>query len=123
MNGEDEAREERIIMEAVVDAYGPEERAMGWYYYLKDKILFPFAAVCIAVNKRTPLELGEQVMVEEMSGEDLCESDMYVDILWKDKILAVPLSQLKPLDVDDVDEDTVEAVGDWHYWKKQRYRF
>jgi hypothetical protein len=30
----DEEREERITMEAVVDAYGPEEQAMGWYYYL-----------------------------------------------------------------------------------------
>jgi hypothetical protein len=30
----DEAREERITMEAVVDAYGEDEQAMGWYYYL-----------------------------------------------------------------------------------------
>ena len=27
----DEEREERISMEIVVDAYGPEEQAMGWY--------------------------------------------------------------------------------------------
>jgi len=40
--GEDAVREERILMEVVVDAYGTEERAMGWYYYLADKILFPF---------------------------------------------------------------------------------
>jgi Calcium binding len=37
-------REERIENEIVVDAYGPEERAMGWYYYLEDKIHFPFQA-------------------------------------------------------------------------------
>ena len=30
----DEVRENRIIMEIVVDAYGSEEQAMGWYYYL-----------------------------------------------------------------------------------------
>ena len=29
-----EARERRITMEAVVDAYNEEERAIGWYYYL-----------------------------------------------------------------------------------------
>ena len=40
--GEDAVREERILMEVVFDAYGTEERAMGWYYYLADKILFPF---------------------------------------------------------------------------------
>ena len=32
----DEAREERIHMEIIVDAYGPEEQAMGWYNYLDD---------------------------------------------------------------------------------------
>jgi hypothetical protein len=26
--------EECIQMEVVVDAYGPEEQAMGWYHYL-----------------------------------------------------------------------------------------
>jgi hypothetical protein len=44
----DPTREERIDNEAVVDAYGPEERAMGWYYYLENKIRFPFRATCIA---------------------------------------------------------------------------
>ena len=70
MSKEDAIREERIRMEVVVDAYGTEERAMGWYYYLADKITFPFAAECIATDKRTPLELGEQVTVEQMSGEN-----------------------------------------------------
>jgi hypothetical protein len=40
----DPVREERIHNEVVVDAYGPEEQAMGWYYYLDDKIRFPFRA-------------------------------------------------------------------------------
>ena len=35
-------REDRIQNEVVVDAYGPEEQAMGWYYYLDDKLRFPF---------------------------------------------------------------------------------
>jgi hypothetical protein len=29
----DSKREHRIAMEIIVDAYGPEEQAMGWYYY------------------------------------------------------------------------------------------
>ena len=36
----DAVREDRIHMDAVVDAYGPEEQAMGWYYYLDDKTVF-----------------------------------------------------------------------------------
>jgi hypothetical protein len=120
MSEEDAAREERIDMEVVVDAYDSEERAMGWYYYLDDTISFPFSAECIAVNKRTPLELGEQVTVLQMSGGDSCDHDMYVDISWKDKTLSVPLSQLNPLDAD---ENSIEAIGDWHYWLEQGYTF
>lgn len=39
-------RDARIINEIIVDAYGPGERAMGWYYYLEDKLLVPFKARC-----------------------------------------------------------------------------
>jgi len=39
-------REQQITMEAVVDAYDSSERAMGWYYYLHDKMKVPFKARC-----------------------------------------------------------------------------
>jgi hypothetical protein len=44
----DEEREERIHMEIIVDAYGPEEQAAGWYNYLSDTLQFPFSARCVA---------------------------------------------------------------------------
>jgi hypothetical protein len=28
-------------MEIIVDAYGGEEQALGWYYYLDDRFSFP----------------------------------------------------------------------------------
>jgi hypothetical protein len=34
---EDKDREERIVMEIVVDAYDETERALGWYYYLAER--------------------------------------------------------------------------------------
>jgi hypothetical protein len=37
----DPVREDRIHNEAIVDANGPEEQVMGWYYCLDDKIRFP----------------------------------------------------------------------------------
>jgi len=37
----DLVREERIHNEAIVDASGPEERAMGWYYFWKTGCGFP----------------------------------------------------------------------------------
>ena len=50
----DEEREQRISMEIVVDAYGPEEQAMGWYYSLKDRLGFPFLARCVAERAISP---------------------------------------------------------------------
>ena len=55
------SREERIDYEIVVDAYGPEERAMGWYYYLEDKLCFPFRAKCTVSQVVSPLKKGETV--------------------------------------------------------------
>ena len=41
----DEVREERIRMEVIVDTYNNEdERALGWYYYLQDRLSEPIRA-------------------------------------------------------------------------------
>ena len=116
----DDIREERITMEIVVDAYDEEERAMGWASYLEDKISFPFSAECIASDTRSPLIVGEQINVSRMIQEANGSQDMYVEISWNSRTFAVPLAQLRPLDAD---EDTVEAISDWHYWKARGYLF
>jgi len=49
---------------------------------------------------------------------------MYVEISWNDRMFSVPLAQLKPIISDeDEDEDTIEAINDWHYWKEKGYQF
>lgn len=116
----DPIREDRIHNEAIVDAYGPEKQAMGWYYYLEDKIRFPFQAKCIASKVVSPLRKGESVEVRRMAPEDTCTSDMLVLIHWQGRSMAVPLSQLAPVNAD---ESTVQAIGDWHYWVAQGYLF
>ena len=74
----DDEREERIDMEIIVDAYGPEERAMGWYNHLNDNMEFPFKAQCIATRSTSPLEVGDEVEVLEngfggrMRTRDVC---------------------------------------------------
>jgi hypothetical protein len=105
-------REERIRNEAIVDA-GPDEQAMSWYYHLESKISFPFRATCLAANAVSPLRKGETTEVLRMAAEDACEHDMLVQIRWQGRKMAVPLSQLDPIDAD---ETTQEAIGDWHYW-------
>ena len=117
---EDDVREHRIHMEVVVDAYGEEERAMGWYYYLDDTLAFPFQAMCIAERRSSPLQPGEVVQVTGMAPEEDCEHDMLVDVQWQRRRLAVPLSQLESVSVD---EATQEAIGDWHYWVARGYEF
>jgi hypothetical protein len=113
-------REERIRNEAIVDAHGPEEQAMGWYYYLENKLRFPFQAKCIAAKVVSPLRKGETVEVRRMAPEDACTGHMLVLIRWQSRNLAVPLAQLADIDAD---ESTSEAIGDWHYWVAQGYCF
>ena len=115
----DEEREHRIEMEAIVDAYGPEEQALGWYCYLDDKITFPFTARCIEERRISPLKMGEQVTVTGMASEDDCMHEMFVEIEWQGRSLGVPLFQLEPVKVDD---STLEAIADWHYWGKRGYQ-
>ncbi len=116
----DAVREERIQNEIVVDAYGPEEQAMGWYYYLEGKIRFPFQATCIVAKAVSPLLKGETVEVQGMAPEEACGSDMLVLIKWQGRTIAVPLSQLQAMKGN---KTTDEAITDWHYWVGQGYCF
>ncbi|HEY9620778.1 MAG TPA: calcium-binding protein [Crinalium sp.] len=119
-SGRDEEREERITMEIVVDAYGPEEQAMGWYYYLQDTLQFPFTAVCVSKRRISPLKTGATVKVVDMAPEDECEREMFVEIEWEGDRLGVPLIQLE---APKADAETQQAIADWHYWVNQGYEF
>jgi hypothetical protein len=117
----DEAREDRITMEIVVDAYDEGERAVGWYCYLEDKLQFPFLTRCIGERAISPLRVGDEVEVVGMAPEGECLREMFVETPWEHKrTLAVPLSQLK---VVHGDEETTQAVEDWHYWVAMGYQF
>jgi len=113
----DPVREDRIHNEAIVDA-GPEEQALSWYYYLEDKIRFPFQAKCLAAKVVSPLRKGETVEVMRMAPDDACEHNMFVLVRWQGRKMTVPLAQLTAIDPD---ESTAEAIGDWHYWVAQGY--
>jgi|SRR5580700_10685685 hypothetical protein len=116
----DPLREARIENEIVVDAYGPQEQAMGWYCYLESNLSFPFRARCIKSNVLSPLQKGEIVEACRMAAEDVCSSDMLVLVRWQGHSMALPLSQLAALEAD---ETTGLAIGDWHYWVARGYRF
>ncbi|MGB3638906.1 MAG: calcium-binding protein [Rivularia sp. (in: cyanobacteria)] len=116
----DKNREKRIDMEVVVDAYNEDERAMGWYYYLEDKLQFPFKARW--VNRQRPQ--GKEIEVVEMSPEDECMRSMFVEVRYRegevDDIFSARLEDIHPIEVD---EETAEAIVDWHYWIDMGYEF
>jgi Calcium binding len=114
----DDEREERIRMEIIADAYGPEEQALGWYNYLADTLHFPFTVHCVALRAISPLEPGDELDVVGIAPEEECRHEMFVMTRWRPHELAVPLMQLEGIHVD---EETQQAIEDWRYWVNQGY--
>ncbi len=100
-------------MEILVDAYSPEERAMGWYCHLDSTLHFPFLANCVSERMVSPLHVGDEVEAIGMPPDIECMHEMFVRIRWEKRGLAVPLAQLQPIHAD---AQTREAVEDWQYW-------
>lgn len=94
---------------------------MSWYYYLQNHLQFPFTAVCIAKRAISPLHVKDEIEVVGMPGEEACRREMFVTIRWEKEGLAVPLSQLKPIAATE--EQTKQAVVDWHYWVQMGYEY
>ena len=59
------------------------------------------------------LQVGDEVEVVGMASDKECQHEMFVRIRWERDTLAVPLSQLEG---GAVDEQTRQAIDDWHYW-------
>ena len=114
----DEQREQRIAMEIIADANGPEEQAMGWYTYLEENLEFPFLTRCIRERAISPLCVGDEVEVIGLGPQEECAHEMFVLTRWDPHDLAVPLSQLE---ATVADEQTIQAVEDWQYWVQQGY--
>jgi hypothetical protein len=113
-------RERRIKQEIVADAHDAEERAMGWYSYLEERLRFPFPGKCIAARAISPLGKGQEAEAVGLAPAGECEHEMFVMITWEDRTLAVPLAQLE---ATHADKTTRQAVEDWHYWVEQGYEF
>jgi hypothetical protein len=110
--------DQRLSLEIIPDAYGPEEQALSWYYYLEEHLQFPFQARCVTERPTSPLSAGAKVEVVGMPGEEVCEHDMFVNVRWHQRVIAVPLAQLAGVAVDD---GTLQAIQDWHTWIDRGY--
>jgi len=107
-------------MEAVVDAHDEDERAVGWSSYLEDRISFPFLGRCIVRRRTNTVKKGETVQVIGIANPEECAIEIFVTTTWNGEELDLPLSQIFP---EDVDEESEEAIGDWHYWVGRGYVF
>ena len=120
--GRDDDREERITMEIIMDAYNESEASTGWYCYLENTLAFPFEGECVKSRKMSPLKPRERVTVLGMLDDDEGDGlgEMMVEATWRDCTMGIPLAQIKGIGVD---EKTVEAIADWHYWVAQGRQF
>ena len=55
-----------------------------------------------------------------MAPGDVCSADMLVLIRWQSPTMAVPLSQLVGVNVE---ESTAEGIANWHYRLAKGYCF
>ncbi len=116
----DAEREERIHREIIVDAYSGDEQATGWYYYLEGTLYVPFLARCVTERAISPLHTGDEVEVVGLAPEGECRYEMFVEMPWERRTLAVLLSQLEGVTADT---PTQQAIEDWRYWVKGGYTF
>ncbi len=110
----DEEREERIMMEIVVDAYGPEEQAMGWYYYLEENIEFPFKATAQLRNTdgaTVPKEVNVVGLASDEEG--ITGKDFLLDIEAGEYINTIAFSKLSRIKASP---QTKEVFAVWNYW-------
>jgi hypothetical protein len=74
----------------------------------------------VAERATSPLRTGDEVEVVGMAPEEECQHEMFVEIRWERRTLAVSLSQLLGIEADP---QTQQAIEDWHYWVQQGYEF
>ncbi len=117
MKSADELRQERIDDEIIVDCYDDDEVMMGWYYYLEEKLTFPFTAKYRDSGKGRGKKTTQLLQVVGMADEDECNREIQVMILLQEDgvedQIPVALSQLEGVEVD---EATAKAIADWHCW-------
>jgi len=120
-SGKAPERKERIHDEIVVDAYGDEEVILSWYYYLKEKLRFPFAA---AVRVHSPGASWEAVRVKMVAMAPMSRCGY-----WQMWVLGRRDEQedrtlyhffLSDLIEAEADPERLQALADWNYWRRNQ---
>lgn len=63
---------------------------------------------------------GRNVTVIDLSSEDDCLHEMFVEVEYDDDPFSAKLEDIEPIDVD---ETTKTVIDDWKYWVARGYEF
>jgi hypothetical protein len=118
--GKDGVREFRIANKILAAAQEGEEAALAWYYHLEEIFRAPFTARLRAPQSGAPLNEGDTLTVLELADVAACREQIMITADYNGQPFTIPLAHLDPLDAD---EETTEAVADWHYWLARGYEF
>jgi len=118
---EEPEREDRIYEEAIVDAHGDEEVIISWYYYLEEKLDFPFTAA-VQVHSLGRSRQTIRVEMQAMGPVSRCG-------YWQMWVLGSPSEQegntLYHFFLSDIVEaeggpERLQALADWNYWRRNQ---
>ncbi|MEM6316470.1 MAG: calcium-binding protein [Bacteroidota bacterium] len=97
--------------EVLVDAYGPEEQLISWFYFAEEELKFPFTAE-VAVKKTNGTTESKKVVVEELVGFDgtvAHPAGLKVEIAIGENLIEKPLSSLNKVEDLGRNQKIIEA--------------
>jgi Calcium binding len=111
----DEAREDRIMLEVVVDCYDDEEVATGWYYYFAENLDFPFAAQANLKLRGGKME-QKKVKIVEVETDDITNSEkLRLGVMEEGSDRVQFISPQHLISIDTTTENS-QIINDWLYW-------
>ncbi len=114
----DEKREHRILYDVIVDAYGDEEQAMGWYYYFADNLKFPIKA---KVDMPLPGGKSELKEVNIVEVDPKSEEGQAIRLgVTEDKRERVQYISPEHIVSMKTRKGNLEILNDWLYWHNHK---
>lgn len=115
----DEEIQKRIDYEVIVDCYDDMEVRLSWFTHMENWLQFPFSAFT-DIKKRDASFKRKKIDVLEMASDENFGQDIMLEAAYTEYIFLVPM--LKLIDIE-AEEETLEAIEDWKYWRKENRHF
>jgi hypothetical protein len=115
-NVEDPIRQKRIDYEVIVDCYDDNEVAMGWYYYIAEKLVFPIPATVQLKQRGGKVE---QVEVEIVEVDPKSEEGHPIRLGITEKGQK-RVQYISPEMITHLNTSTANTIiiNDWLYWNR-----